>query len=102
MELKDKAFETYPAIGNGTRPTLQLVTVVTLSDAQEILEAKEKEITRLNNALKMVNSWSNEVVYLLRKSQPQKCLGWVEWIGDCGKLDCDFCRIEKSINAIEK
>ena len=44
---------------------------------------------------------SNETIFSLRKSQPNSCYEWKEGIGDCGNLECPFCRIEKCINALE-
>lgn len=43
----------------------------------------------------------NEIIFLLRKSQPNSCYEWKEGIGDCGKLECPFCRIKKCIDALE-
>jgi len=42
-----------------------------------------------------------EVIYLLRKSQTDNCKEWIENVGDCKKLECDFCRIEKCISGLE-
>ena len=43
----------------------------------------------------------NETIFLLRKSQSVICYGWQEGVGDCKKLECPFCRIEKCIGALE-
>jgi len=42
-----------------------------------------------------------EAIYLLRKSQTDNCKEWIENVGDCNKLECDFCRIEKCISRLE-
>lgn len=46
-------------------------------------------------------SIQSEIIFLLRKNQPNNCNNWIEGIGDCMKDGCEFCRIEKCINAIE-
>jgi len=43
-----------------------------------------------------------EAIYLLRKSQTDNCKEWIENVGDCKKLECDFCRIEKCISGLDK
>jgi hypothetical protein len=43
----------------------------------------------------------NEAIYLLRISQPENCSKWIEGVGDCGKVSCNFCRIEKCITELE-
>ena len=42
-----------------------------------------------------------ETIFLLRKNQPNKCPEWIKDIGDCKQSTCEFCRIEKCIDALE-
>jgi hypothetical protein len=42
-----------------------------------------------------------EVVYLLHKYQSESCPQWIEGVGDCNKSDCEFCRLQRCIDAVE-
>ena len=43
----------------------------------------------------------DETIYLLRISQPENCSKWVEGVGDCGKISCNFCRIENVLQNLK-
>ena len=60
----------------------------------------QAETPQLNIAA-VSGSLLNEAIYLLRISQPENCSKWIEGVGDCGKVSCNFCRIEKCITELE-
>lgn len=42
-----------------------------------------------------------EATFLLRVLQSESCPDWVEGVGDCHRVECKFCRVEKCLNDLE-